>query len=312
MERIVKAICISEKKGTSKKAIDSIEVIEDYGFKNDAHAGKWHRQVSLLSYDEREAFKQRGGDAVDGAFGENLLVSGIDFKQLKCGTLIKINDVLLELTQIGKSCHSHCAIYHQVGECIMPSNGVFTIVLHGGIINVNDKVEIIENDDKRLRAAILVLSDLGSQGQREDKSGPLLKEMLEESGYKVTAVEILPDEMHQIEKALINLCDRCENDLVVTSGGTGLSRRDVTPEATMKVATRIVPGISEAIRYESMKYTNRAMLSRGVSVIRNNTLIVNLPGSPKAVKESLDIINEPLRHGIEILKGSARECARND
>ena len=101
-------------------------------------------------------------------------------------------------------------------------------------------------------------------------------------------------------------------DLIITTGGTGLSMRDVTPEATLKVATRNVPGISEAIRYESMKYTNRAMLSRGVSVLRNKTLIINLPGSLKAVKESLDIIIDPLIHGLEILKGEAHDCARKD
>jgi molybdopterin adenylyltransferase len=106
---------------------------------------------------------------------------------------------------------------------------------------------------------------------------------------------------------LINLSDRCHNDLIITTGGTGLSMRDVTPEATLKVATR-----NEAIRYESMKYTNRAMLSRGVSILRNQTLIINLPGSLKAVKESLDIIIDPLKHGLEILKGEAHDCARND
>ncbi len=111
---------------------------------------------------------------------------------------------------------------------------------------------------------------------------------------------------------MINLSDRCHNDLIITTGGTGLSMRDVTPEATLKVATRNVPGISEAIRYESMKYTNRAMLSRGVSILRNQTLIINLPGSLKAVKESLDIIIDPLKHGLEILKGEAHDCARND
>ena len=98
--------------------------------------------------------------------------------------------------------------------------------------------------------------------------------------------------------------------MILTTGGTGLSIRDVTPEATMKVMTRNVPGISEALRYESMKYTNKAVLSRGVSVLRNQTLIINLPGSPKAVKESLDIILDPLKHGLEIMKGEASECAR--
>ena len=177
---------------------------------------------------------------------------------------------------------------------------------------MNDSVEVLKEKDKRLRVAILTLSDKGSQGLREDLSGPYIQDYFKERGYYVTSYEILPDEQALIEQALINLSDRCHNDLIITTGGTGLSMRDVTPEATLKVATQNVPGISEAIRYESMKYTNRAMLSRGVSILRNQTLIINLPGSLKAVKESLDIIIDPLKHGLEILKGEAHDCARND
>ena len=119
----VKAICLSKKKGTAKIPVEKIEVIENYGFKNDAHAGSWHRQVSLLSYETREAFKQMGSTVEDGSFGENLLISGIDFNAIEVGTCLKIGDVILEITQLGKSCHNHCAIYHQVGKCIMPTNG---------------------------------------------------------------------------------------------------------------------------------------------------------------------------------------------
>ena len=264
----VKAICLSEKKGTAKIPVEKIEVIENHGFKNDAHAGSWHRQVSLLSYETREEFKKMGSTVEDGAFGENLLISGIDFNEIEIGTRLKIGDVILEITQLGKSCHNHCAIYHQVGKCIMPTNGLFSRVLKGGTIQLNDSVEVLKERDKRLRVAILTLSDKGSQGQREDLSGPYIQDCFKERGYYVTSYEFLPDEQTLIEQALINLSDRCRNDLIITSGGTGLSMRDVTPEATLKVATRNVPGISEAIRYESMKYTNRAMLSRGVSVLR--------------------------------------------
>ena len=294
----VKAICLSKKKGTAKIPVEKIEVIENYGFKNDAHAGSWHRQVSLLSYETRETFKQMGSTVEDGSFGENLLISGIDFNEIEIGTRLKIGDVILEITQVGK--------------CIMPTNGLFSRVLKGGTIQLNDSAEVLKERDKRLRVAILTLSDKGSQGLREDLSGSYIQDYFKERGYYVTSYEILPDEQVLIEQALINLSDRCHNDLIITTGGTGLSMRDVTPEATLKVATRNVPGISEAIRYESMKYTNRAMLSRGVSVLRNQTLIINLPGSLKAVKESLDIIIDPLKHGLEILKGEAHNCARKD
>ena len=136
------AVCISEKKGTQKKNIHEAVVIEDFGIEKDAHAGKWHRQVSLLSYEKIEEFKANGAPLQDGAFGENLIVSGFDFKSLPIGTKFRCNDVLLELTQIGKQCHSGCEIYKIMGDCIMPREGVFTRVLHGGIIREGDELVI--------------------------------------------------------------------------------------------------------------------------------------------------------------------------
>ena len=140
----VLAVCISEKKGTEKKNVGSAKFIEDWGIENDSHAGKWHRQVSLLSHEKIEAFRARGAEVVDGAFGENLIVEGIDFRALPVGTKFRCNDVVLELTQIGKECHSGCAIYQKMGECIMPREGVFTRVLHGGVISVGDELTILE------------------------------------------------------------------------------------------------------------------------------------------------------------------------
>lgn len=136
----VMAVCISEKKGTSKENIKRGLFIENYGLVKDAHAGNWHRQISLLSFDQVEEFKKRGADVKEGAFGENLLVAGMDFKSFPIGTIFSCNDVRLELTQIGKKCHSECAIYYQVGDCIMPREGVFAKVLHGGYIEVGDEL----------------------------------------------------------------------------------------------------------------------------------------------------------------------------
>lgn len=138
------AVCISEKKGTEKRNVGSARFIEDWGVENDAHAGKWHRQVSLLSFERVEEFRAKGAEVEDGAFGENLLVSGYDFKTIPVGTKFKCNDVVLELTQIGKQCHSGCAIFQRMGDCIMPRNGVFTRVLHGGTISVGDELTIME------------------------------------------------------------------------------------------------------------------------------------------------------------------------
>lgn len=141
---IVKAVCISEKKGTAKRNVGECRFIEDWGLENDAHAGKWHRQVSLLSFDEVEKFRARGANVADGAFGENLLVQGFDFKTFPVGTVFECNDVVLEMTQIGKQCHSECEIFHQVGDCIMPREGVFARVLHGGIIKEGDELRVRE------------------------------------------------------------------------------------------------------------------------------------------------------------------------
>ena len=142
----VLAVCISEKKGTEKKNVGSAKFIEDWGIENDSHAGKWHRQVSLLSHEKIEAFRARGAEVIDGAFGENLVVEGYAFRALPVGTKFRCNDVVLELTQIGKECHSGCAIRQRMGDCIMPREGVFTRVLHGGVISVGDELEIVKED----------------------------------------------------------------------------------------------------------------------------------------------------------------------
>lgn len=141
----VMAVNISEKKGTQKKNVHTAKVIEDWGIENDAHAGKWHRQVSLLSYEKIEEFKAKGAPIDEGAFGENLIVSGYDLKNLPIGTKFRCNDVVLELTQIGKKCHSGCEIFKIMGDCIMPREGVFTRVLHGGTVTEGDEITIIEN-----------------------------------------------------------------------------------------------------------------------------------------------------------------------
>lgn len=159
------------------------------------------------------------------------------------------------------------------------------------------------------KTAIITVSDSGFQGTREDKSGPMIRKLLEEAGgYEIIREIIVPDDQEKVEEALRTCADTMGADLILTTGGTGFSMRDRTPEATMNVATRNAPGIAEAMRVLSLKVTPRAMLSRGASVIRNETLIVNLPGSPKAVKECLEFILSSLPHGLGILKGLDGEC----
>ena len=160
------------------------------------------------------------------------------------------------------------------------------------------------------RAAIITASDSGYRGEREDLSGPAIKEILEREGYEVISMDILPDDQVMLAGKLQEIADSEKAELILTTGGTGFSERDVIPEATEEVIERKVPGIPEAIRAYSMTITKRAMLSRATAGIRGKTLIINLPGSLKAVRESLEYIIDALAHGLEILSGEARDCAR--
>lgn len=308
----VRAVCISKVRGTEKVSVPEGHFLADFGIQGDAHAGSWHRQVSLLSYDQVAAFNQRGANVSDGAFGENLVVEGIDFASLPVGTIFCAGTAQLEMTQIGKECHSHCAIYKRMGECIMPRQGVFAKVIQEGIIRPGDEMTAFApREDRPYQAAVITLSDKGARGERKDESGPAAVKLLQGAGFQVVEALLIADEPEVLKTQLIRLADSRQVDLILTSGGTGFSLRDQTPEATLAVAERNAPGIAEAIRAQSMAITNRAMLSRGVSVIRGKTLIINLPGSPKAVTESLGFILDSLAHGLAVLRGSASECARS-
>lgn len=162
--------------------------------------------------------------------------------------------------------------------------------------------------NKMYRLSIITSSDKGSRGEREDVSGKVIGEIMESEGYSIAECLILPDEQPLMEKELKRLCDENISDLILTTGGTGFSPRDRTPEATLAVAERIVPGIPEAMRMHNMGVTKRAMLSRAAAAIRGKTLIVNLPGSPKAVRENLEFILGELKHGLDILTGNDGEC----
>lgn len=163
-----------------------------------------------------------------------------------------------------------------------------------------------------IKVGILTISDKGSRGDRKDLSGKVIEEVVKKINGEVKYYQIIPDEKDIIQEELIKVVDNLHLDLILTTGGTGLAKRDVTPDATLEVIEKEVSGISEIIRSESFKKTNRAILSRGVAGIRKESLIINLPGSPKGARESLEIILEALPHGIEILKGQATECGRND
>lgn len=161
-----------------------------------------------------------------------------------------------------------------------------------------------------ISVGILTISDKGSKGERTDKTGSHISGTLDKSIYEVEYYKVIPDELNIIYDELIYMSDELHLDLILTNGGTGFSKRDVTPEATLKVIKKQTPGICEAMRQKSIEITPKAMLSRAVSGIRNNSLIINLPGSPKGALENLQFILPALPHGIEILKGTGNECAR--
>lgn len=217
----VRAVCISEKRGTQKKNIESAVFVENWGIEGDAHAGNWHRQISLLSEETIAAFKARGAEVTDGAFGENLVVSGYDFTKFPVGTRFTCKDVVLELTQIGKECHHGCEIFQKMGECIMPTNGVFAKVLHGGKISVGDEFHV------QYRAAVITLSDTASKGEREDASGAAVEEIVRKEGYEVVFKKIIPDDGDSLTALLCELSDEDKADLILTTGGTGFPKETI-------------------------------------------------------------------------------------
>jgi molybdenum cofactor synthesis domain-containing protein len=305
MAKIV-AVCTSPKKGMRKKNVGESNMLVDLGLEGDAHAGFAHRQVSLLAQESIDKMVSMGLDVGPGDFAENLTTQGIDLVNLPVGTRLKVgNEVILRVTQIGKECHSRCAIYYQAGDCVMPKEGIFAEVLKGGRVKVDDEIKIFPS----YKLAVVTASDKGAKGEREDKSGQVISEKLRPLADTLE-YRVVPDEKELLEKAFIQLADEVKVDLILTTGGTGFGPRDVTPEATLAVIDKQVPGIPEAMRWESYKITPKAMLSRATAGIRGETLIINLPGSPKAVAECLDVILPALDHGLEILTGRGGECAR--
>jgi len=254
----------------------------------------------------REVGKKKGLDLVPGDFAENLTTEGVELFTLPVGTYLEIGEALLEVTQIGKQCHHGCEIFKQVGHCVMPQEGIFARVLVGGSVKAKDNIAFWQG----VPVGIITASDKGSKGEREDQSAQEIKTLVKEIQGRVIDYRILPDEQDTLSQAMIEMIDELGVGLLLTTGGTGFSPRDVTPEATLSVIERAVPGLPEIMRSKSFAISPRAILSRAVAGIRGKCLIVNLPGSPKAVRECLQIILPLLPHTLEILRGTSDECGR--
>lgn len=297
-------VCISAKKGIAKHEIPSANIMVEHGMEGDAHAGDWHRQVSLLAHVDIESMRAKGLNLKPGAFGENLVVDGLDTDHLGIGSQLRLGPVLLELTQIGKVCHTHCAIYYATGDCIMPRTGLFARVLQGGELKPGMPVEVLREVPRSvIQAAVITVSDRCAAGTTRDTAGPAVADLLSsELSAHIAWSRTVPDEVDAISAALTDFCDR-RVDVVITAGGTGISPRDVTPEATQKVIDRELPGLAEAMRAASAKQTVNALLSRALAGVRRETLIVNLPGSLRAATENLRTILPLVPHAVKMLRG---------
>ena len=309
----ISAICISERKGERKRSVQSARLIQDSGIEGDAHAGPWHRQVSLLAAENVDEVRRSGmPDLKAGDFAENLLVTGVGLSDIGLGSRLKLGlEAELAITQIGKTCHNPCIIQKQTGDCIMPRLGLFARVVRGGAIAAGDAVEVVERVPRSaFQAVVLTISDRCSRNEAVDTAGPAVARILGEIlGAHIYKSEIIPDDQAQIARRLKHYSDGHSIDLVVTAGGTGFSPRDVTPEAVADVLERPTPGLDEAMRRASGAVTPHAMLSRGLSGIRGATLIVSLPGSERAAVENLQAILPALGHGLAKLRGDPSDCA---
>jgi molybdenum cofactor synthesis domain-containing protein len=305
----IQSLNISETKGVQKTPVDSVELVQDHGIKDDAHAGKWHRQVSLLAMESIQKMKDQGLDVDSGDFAENITTEGIDLTSIRIGDKLTIGDVELVISQLGKTCHKRCAIFYAAGDCVMPREGIFAVVRNGGKVNVGDEVKLTRKEG--LSVAVLTLSDKGSKGERVDETGPAVVKLMEENlSTSFFRTEILADEQAELETSLKYYADVQKIDLVVTNGSTGVSPRDIAPDATLNVIDKRMPGFEEAMRAESMKITNRAMISRAVVGARGGTMIINVPGSPKGAVENLQVVLGAVEHCIDKLQGSKEDCAR--
>lgn len=300
----VRFVCTSRKKGTVKRAVDSVAVIADHGIEGDAHAGHWHRQVSLLAETDIETMRAQGLELAPGAFGENLVTGGLDLDGLGIGSRLAAGDVELEITQIGKVCHTRCAIYYRTGDCIMPRSGIFARAVTSGELRPEMPIRVVSRVPREtIQAAVLTISDSCSVGAAEDTAGPAVAATLADRlDAHIAWTGIEPDEQELIEKRLRDLGGR-GLDLVFTAGGTGIGPRDVTPEATRAVIDRPAPGLAEAMRRASAAITPHALLQRGEAGVHRATLMVNLPGSRRAAVENLEAVLPALAHAVKMLRG---------
>lgn len=298
----VESVNISEEKGTIKHPAKKV-IITSTGIENDAHSGDWHRQISMLSSESITKFENQAGRKINfGEFAENLTVSGINLVDTAPLDRFEINDVILEVTQIGKKCHGDsCAIYREVGNCVMPKEGIFCRVLHGGVIHPEDTGVY---KPKVFKVYVITLSDRASHGIYEDLSGPKISEITEKfftSKKRQYDIEntLIPDEAQLLEQLVAQAINKY--DIIITTGGTGIGPKDFTPDIVKPLLEKEIPGIMDMIRLKYGQQKYNALVSRSIAGVVGKTLVFTLPGSVKAVEEYMNEITNMLEHLIYML-----------
>ncbi len=301
----IDSINISVAKGTEKTEIPSC-IVTMKGIEGDAHAGLWHRQISVLDKSSIDNFSnEKDIELSPGAFGENLVIDGIDLKKVSVLDRFITGEVELEVTQIGKKCHGDaCSIFRRTGECIMPKVGLFTRVIKEGSIHKGQSVELVE---RKLKFHIITLSDRAFSGEYPDESGPMIEKMVQEyfsnlRWHLQIEKSIIPDETELLKTMLIK--DKEDQiDFVITTGGTGIGPRDITPEVVLSLADMTIPGIMDHIRLVYGKDHPSALISRSVAAVMGKTIVFTLPGSVKAVREYTQELQKNFEHLILMLHG---------
>lgn len=295
----------SEKKGTIKKPVASIQLSE-IGVAGDAHSGKWHRQVSLLAAESISKFSAEAGRKIQyGEFAENITTEGLLLHECKPLDRFRNDNLELEVTQIGKKCHGdNCNIFKEVGNCVMPKEGIFARVIRNGELRAGDELEYLP---KIINIRIITLSDRASAGEYADKSGPQIKNLSEKFFAEIrrqTAIinHLIPDHPELLTNLIKNAISEGA-DVIFTTGGTGIGPRDITPETVRPILDKEIPGIMELIRVKYGMEKPAALLSRSIAGVSGKTLIYCLPGSVKAVTEYCNEILPTIEHSIYMLEG---------
>lgn len=307
VEFTIEAISISTEKGTVKTPVPEINVTP-LGFDGDAHAGSWHRQISLLAAEDVEAFAATIDRTFDpGEFAENITTRGIDLGRVAVLDRVRIGDVELEITQIGKACHHGCDIFKQVGACIMPKQGLFARVITPGHIAAGcDAIWT----PRPLKIQVITLSDRAHAGVYDDRSGPAVETLLEthfkdRRDHPDIRRRVLPDDPAMLQESLHGAL-KTHVDLVITVGGTGIGLRDYAPEVTSDFITRPLPGLMEYIRHKYGTEKPGVYLSRGIAGTRNELFVINMPGSVKGATEYVTVLLELWDHIRRMIHGIDR------